>query len=482
MPPPLRLGQQSPRTQASDANTASSKVLPEQPGSSTEAAVARASASSTSASLPQEPFSEPVITSRHTELKADVPSRQPENLARNSAPGLLGNLIVGALFKSGMRADQVHQVGQTAALVYRENLPKELKSLGQSSDTETISSATLVQDLFAEDFESNKGWCDARKVFQNAALILAWSSQGIEASAIDPDLKKTTFENLRASSDEIVRQLLGHPASVKNSPLPERVIAFLVHSDQRFHTKLMEDDHTRNFTAAQMRDARAALQQHLLVTNLLLPMLSELAPKKPSQVETWFLNGLRNGLLKAAAPLCDELLALSFSNSPDDLRNAATAKFEHEQTLAKIEQQRERTEQRKAEFKTKQGGHFRSRSADTTPISARSLPTRLQVQQLRSAVKASEALANEFTSDMENFEFLLNDLEKEFKEKESAETARARMQKASAANTQAARKDDPGSSTAPGIASASPTGEVAATTQQPAVEIAQNLQGSEQHE
>ncbi len=403
---------------ASTASTASTSSTPVSTSSS-------ASVSSTS-SIGQ--ASEPVLRRVRARSQVEVPTRLLQKSERNYLPNRLADLIVDDILAGEMLADQLHKVGRTDSAFYREKLPPELKPLAQSAPHPTISSSKLIQAMFREDFKTNRGWLAARALCDVSsesmqAQIQAETTGEIEIGTIDPDLKEAIRETLKGRAEVIVRNLLGHPARLKNSPLPERLTDFLVHSDQRFHMQLMQGERTRHFSSSQMRDARVALQKQLLVTYLLLPMLSELAQSRPSQTEIWFLGLLMNSLLKAVPSLQDDVFAQSFATSPKHFQEAVKVKHETEERLEKIEKQRNRTEQRKATFRTGPG-HVRSRSADTPLIDTRSLPTREKMQQMR-ATKQSEALADTLLSE---FDDVLKDAEKHVEETEQIRKAQVNLQ------------------------------------------------------
>ncbi len=364
----------------------------------------------------------------------EVPTRLLEKSERNYLPNLLADLIVDDILAGEMLADQVHKVGRTDSAFYRDSLPPALKPLATASLHPTVSSSKLIQAMFAEDFKTNAGWLQAKALYTATAApyalasaqVQAQSGVDIEIGIIDPDLKEAIRDALKGRAEVIVRNLLGHPASLKNSPLPERLTDFLVHSDQRFHQQLMQGERTRNFTSSQMRDARMALQKQLLVTYLLQPMLSSLAPSRPSQTEIWLLSLLMSSLLKALPPLHNEVFAQSFATAPKRFQQAVQGKHEADERQEKIEKQRKRTEQRKATFKTRPG-HVRSRSADTPLIDTRSLPTREQMLQLR-AKKRSEALADEFDEKISEFENVLKEAEKNVEDQEQFRKAQTNLQ------------------------------------------------------
>lgn len=365
-----------------------------------------------------------------TRSQVEVPTWLLEKSARNYLPNLLADLIVDDILAGEMLADQVHKVGRTDSAFYRDRLPPQLQPLVKPSLHSTVSSSKLIQAMFAEDFKTNAGWLEAKKVYAAIAAQFVYSSlQGereIEIGTIDPELKGAMHEKLKGRAEVIVRYLLGHPVSLKNSPLPERLTDFLVHCDQRFHMQLMKGERTRHFTSHQMRDARIALQKQLLVTYLLQPMLSGLAPSRPSQTEIWLLSLLMYHLLVALPPLNNDVFAQSFATSPKRFREAVQGKHEAEERQERIEKQRRRTEQRKATFKTRPG-HVRSRSAETPLIDTRSLPTREQILQQR-AKKKSEKLADEFDGKISEFESVLKEAEKNVEEHEQIRKAQTNLQ------------------------------------------------------
>lgn len=438
----------SSASSASTASTASTSAISSAstPNIASTSGISSASApniatppdSSTSATAQS---SEPVLRRIRARSQVEVPTRMLEKVERNYVPNLLANLIVDDVIAGEILADQLHKVGRIDSAFYLYKLPPELQPLAKSSIHSTISSSKLMQALFAEDFRANKGWLEARAIYAAAATSIdtpAPRGKKIDIGTVDPELKAAIREKLKGRAEVIVRSLLGHPASLKNSPLPERLIDYLVHCDQRFHMKLMQGERTCNFSSSQMRDARIALQKQLLVTYLLQPMLSGLAQARPSQSEIWFLSLLMSSLLKALPPLHDEVFARSFGTSPKRFQEAVTSKHAVEEKLEKmekLEKQRQRTEQRKATFKSRPG-HVRSRSADTTLIDLRSLPTREEVMQKRAEKKRSEALANEVDGKVGEFENVLKDAEKNVEEHEKIRKAHADLQEFNADDLQ----------------------------------------------
>ncbi len=330
---------------------------------------------------------------------------------------MLAELIIDDICKGELLPDQLHKVGRHPGAFYRDKLPAELQTLANHQTTATVSSSKLIQALFAEAFRTNIGWCSARTLYANAMFEAARSGENITMGEMDKSQKQALCEKLKGHAEVIVRILLGHPAHVKDSPLPENLISFLVHCDQRFHMKLMEGEKTRNFTTTQMRDARVALQKQLLVTYLLQPMLSNLAATHPSQKEIWFLGLLMNSMLNALPVLSNEVLGLSYADSPKRFQEAVTRKDTTER-LQKIK------ETRKANLKGNRSGHQRSRSADTRPVDPRSLPTREQMMSHR-AMKRTESLMRKIEQETSHFEEVLIETKTGMEENEVIRKAQA---------------------------------------------------------
>ncbi len=343
-----------------------------------------------------------------------MPTRLLEKSAREYVPNMLADQIVDEVLKDELLPDQLHKVGRHVRDFHRDQLPSELQQL---VTTPTISSSKLVQALFAEELRTNIGWCSARTLYANTMFEIVRGGETIAVGANDPVQKQALREKLTGNAEVIVRVLLGHPARVKDFPLPQSLISFLVHTDKRLHMALMQNEKTRNFTTTQMRDARMALQKQLLVTYLLQPMLSNLAPSKPQQQEIWFLGLLLSNMLKALPSLSNEVLGLSYADSPKQFQEAVTRKDTAER-LQNIK------ETRKANLKSNRSGHQRSRSADTRPIDPRSLPKREDMMNYR-AKKRTESLLQKIEQETSHFEEVLADTKRNVEEHEVIRKAQA---------------------------------------------------------
>lgn len=320
----------------SEICTDSRQVLALPLNSSVSAAIAGASTSPTSTVLLPVPSSEPAL--RSSQVIRNVPaSNQLEYSERNDVLTALADLIVDDHLEGPLLANQLPPIGRPASAFYREQLPQKIQALIQpthphipSTIPSTISSATLIPDVFAEDFRENRGWRTSKILYENIVAHIELSNFAHTFDDISQPLIKAFRDRLEKASEVIVRLLLGDPVNVKNSPLPKWVMAFFFYCDQRFHRKLMEGKRTQHLTTAQMHQARAELQQQLMMTYLLEPMLSGLAPRNSPQKQARFRSIILTRLNKALPTLQRDLFRLSFANAPKDFQNAVSEKYEQE--------------------------------------------------------------------------------------------------------------------------------------------------------
>lgn len=369
--------------------------------------------SSASGTLIPEPSREPVF--KVTRKRVEVSSSRLEKAERDYVPTMLGNMIIEHICKGELLPDQLHKVGRMPPAYRRDKLPPELKILAEKLSDPYIPAPKLLQGLFAEDFKKTPGWQSATVVCVHIMREIAIRGPVIEVGEVDPQVKESIQTRLQAHANSIVLCLLGHPVSLSKSPLPSNLTDFLISCDQHFHMNLMQGEQTRHFTTEQMRDARMALQKQLLVTYLLQPMLSNFASPFPSQTEIWFFGMLLKGMLKALPPFSNDVLGMSYANSPKKFQDAVTEKY-------KIERLQKIRNTRKATFRTKQGNHQRSRSADVKLVDPNSLPTREQMQKYR-ATKRTESLAKEFEKSARQFDNLLESVGKNVEENSNVSKA-----------------------------------------------------------
>ena len=356
-----------------------------------------------------------------------MPSSLLQQAEDDFVPHLLAERIVDDIAKGELSSDQLHKVGRTVSAFYVKNLPDELQSLAKQQTTSTVSSSQLMQALFAEEFRTNIGWATAKTLYANAASEIAKDRKPIGVGDIDEQYKLAMKEKFKDPVEDIVRSLFGNRAGIKNSPLPERVVRFLVDCDQRFHKKLMEGPKTRDLSSQQMRDARVALQKQLLVTYLLQPMVCNLGAGKPQQKEIWLQSQLLQTMLDALPPLSNAVLAQSYAQSRKEFQEAVTQKDA-------LERQKKIIDARQNTLRAGQRNHQRSRSADTPLVDSRTLLTRQQMIALR-AQQRKDPVLKQFGSDiraleeqMVDFDNVLNDAKKSIEEREAVNTGREALQ------------------------------------------------------
>ncbi len=295
----------------------------------------------------------------------------------------LSDLLVNDVLSGDMSAANLKVLGRVDSAFYIDNLPPEFRPFGQGLGTPTISCSKLLQRFFAADFRKNLGWGAARTLYSNfqfEEMKRASSSRSVAVGEADPDIRRAEMERMQGRAEVIVRTLLGFPPTIEQSPLPAKLIRLLVLCDQRLHEKLLNRDGKGSFSTDQIRSARLAMLTNLVVTRLLQPMLSSMAAKQPTQSEMWFLTLLMKGLVSAVQQLSDALFSKSFASSPLSLQQRADEKLRREKVDARIRQLQSKPTAR----------NVRTRSADTEPISPRTLRTIEEARSFRSRQKAAE--------------------------------------------------------------------------------------------
>ncbi len=295
----------------------------------------------------------------------------------------LADLLVNDVLSGDVSAANLKVLGRVDSAFYIEHLPAEFTPFGQGLGTPTIACSKLLQRFFAVDFRTNLGWGAARTLYKNFQfdeIKRASSSRSVAVGEADPDTKRAEMERMQGRAEVIVRTLLGFPPTIEQSPLPAKMLRLLVICDQRLHEKLLSSDGKISFSTDQIRSARLAMLTNLVVTRLLQPMLSSLAAKQPTQSEMWFLTLLMKGLVSAVQQFSDALFSKSFASSPLSLQQRADEKLRRERIDARIRQLQSKPTVR----------HVRTRSADTEPISPRTLRTIEEARSFRSRQKAAE--------------------------------------------------------------------------------------------
>ncbi len=330
-------------------------------------------------------FSEPSLQI----IRKSIPLGQLKKMEQEHRTHKLADLLVNDLVSERLSAASLSTLGSTDAAFYIDHLPEEFKPLASGLLHPTISSGKLMQRYFAADFSNNVGWNGATSLYANFMQREAAkaSSASSNTSNVDADTQQAEMERIRGASEVIVRSLLGYPPTVDSSPLPGKLIGLLIACDQRLHAKLLSTDMPATFSTDQIRTARLAALTHLLVNRLLQPMLLSLAQQNLSNSEMWLQVLLKKGLVSSVRQLAEALFNKSFATSPLALQQQATEKATREKIDARIRRLQTKPPTR----------HVRTRSADTTPISPRTLRTIEEARSLRKVQKAGE-LATELES------------------------------------------------------------------------------------
>jgi hypothetical protein len=316
-------------------------------------------------------------------VKAQISSELLKKLEREHIDHVIADFLVDDICKSHIPLDQRHAVGRTDTAFYVDHLPEVLQPYAKGMNQTTISSSRLMQRVFAGEFRENMGWASA-KIFYANAMFKEKSQAVSEIGENDPSIKDAEREKIKGLAEVIAKSIFGHPVTLKNSPLPGRLIDVLIYADQRFHEKLLTEKATKDWTIEQISDVRHSLIKLLSVTRLVMPMVSGLAEKNPSQNEIWCLGLTMQILLKSASELSKEIIIQSFANSSSSLQKLSKDK-------EKFERIQQRTKALTVQTK-KTARHIRSRSADTQPIDIDWLARRNEVQKKRAQEKKEAAI------------------------------------------------------------------------------------------
>jgi hypothetical protein len=223
-----------------------------------------------------------------------------------------------------------------------------------------------MQQLFARDFSAHERWENAHKLYKLTLSMVVDKRRINDPGQLDPVTQTAIQNKLQKWADAFVIRLIGEPQTLLGDRLPQPVLDFLIQVDQHFHAQLMRDEKTRDLSTEQMREARIGLQANLLVTHLLKPMLEGIATTAGTKTEQCFADLILKALSVQVESLGKQVLVKSFAQSSPELREKANTKED-------AEEQVKRTTQRVTAFKSRLGGHQRSRSADTTPIDPHSM-------------------------------------------------------------------------------------------------------------
>lgn len=348
-------------------------------------------------------------------VKKEIPSEIIKNLNKEYIHHKVINFLIDDICAGSFSLNDRYSIGRTDSAFYIEKLPAELQTYAKGLNQSTISSSKLLLNIFSEDFSANEGWVSAKNLYANF-IFREKSREGISIGENDADIKDAERDRLKIFAGLITKTIFGSPVKIKNSPLPKALVKSLIYADQRFHEKLLNHESTQNWTIEQIRDARVSLLKLLCVTRLLMPMLTALADKKPSQQEIWVLGLILSTLLKSASALSQEILIESFSGADSDFQKRVQEK-----------EKLERIQNRTKTFKTrKPTHHVRSRSADTTPIDLKLLISPQEARKKRELEKTRKAVADlEFDDDA--FSNILNEGKKALEENDQIRQAQTNI-------------------------------------------------------
>ncbi len=353
-------------------------------------------------------------------FKAQVSSELLRKLENEHIDHVLVDLLIDDLCAQAIALDQQHAIGRTDSAFYVDHLPEVLQIFAKDSNQATISSSKLLQKVFAEEFRENTGWATA-KIFYANAMFTMKSQTEYAIGENDASVMAAEREKLKGLTEVITKFIFGHPITLKNSPLPRRLIDTLIYADQRFHEYLLTGKSTRSWTIDQINDARRSLIKLLTVTRLLMPMMTALAEKKPSQQEIWCLGLTMQMMLKSALQLSKEIFVESFAKSSSSLQKLAKEKEKYERIQVRTKALQTKTK--------KSGRHIRSRSADTQPVDIDWLARRDELQKKRAQAKRDVAIAatrkvlSELEGDDDEYAKVIDETSKAVKENEDIKKA-----------------------------------------------------------
>ncbi len=370
MPTPAKLSQSHPQP-ATSPTTLQAKAL--------TTSTPKAAQTSTNDTLSIQSHSEPSFQI----IRKRIPFSVLKDREADQRMQQIADLIVNDLVDAGSSANDLKVLGRVDTAFYIDRLPDALKSFAKGIDGPTISSSKLLQRYFASELHGNMGWGGAKTLYANfiyQETVRSGASGRIAIGEDSPDIKQAEVERIKGIAEVIVRMLIGYPPTIDSSPLPKKLLRFLIACDQRLHTKLLGGGMKHSFSTDQIRVGRLAQLTNLVVTRLLQPMLSSLAAKNPSQTEIWFLGLLMKGLVAGIEQMSVAFFNKSFAESPHVLQKMATEKLTQERIASRIRKLQSKPTVR----------HVRTRSADTEPISPRTLRTIEEAKNFRKTQKAVE--------------------------------------------------------------------------------------------
>ncbi len=312
------------------------------------------------------PQTEPVLKLIYRSATIQVPTEVLRKSEVHQQSNALATLVVDGIMKNNFPVAQLAKTGNVVPAISILNLSDTLQPLVLNKSDKYVSSGRLMQQLFAHDFSAHARWENAHKLYK-LTLSMVVDKRGIsDPGQLDQVTQAAIQNKLQKWADAFVSRLIGEPQTLIGDRLPQPVLDFLIQVDQHFHAQLIRDEKTRGLSTEQMREARIGLQANLLVTHLLKPMLEGIATNAGTKTEQCFAELILKTLSVQVESLAKQVLVKSFAQSSPELREKAIIK-------EGAEEQAKRTAQRVTAFKSRLGGHQRSRSADTTPIDPRSM-------------------------------------------------------------------------------------------------------------
>ncbi len=312
------------------------------------------------------PQTEPVLKLIYRSAKVAVSSDFLRTAEVHQQSSALAGLVVEGVLKNGLSVAQLGKTGHVAPAFSTLNLSETLQPLVTNQAEKYVSAGRLMQRLFAHDFSTNEGWENAQKMYK-LTLSMAVDKRGIsDPEQLDQASQAAIQTKLQRCADAFVRRLIGEHQTLISARLPQPVLNFLIQVDQQFHAQLIQGEKTRELSTEQMREARSSLQANRFVAHLRKPRLEGIATNAGTKTEQCFVDLILKTLSTQVDSLARQILVKSFAQSSPELRERAILK-------EGAEEQAKRTAQRVTNFKSRLGGHQRSRSADTTPIDPRSM-------------------------------------------------------------------------------------------------------------
>lgn len=365
--PPERL--LSPRKPSALNLSTPSSPVESQPGEKASSAVSacvpplspRSAADKTSLASPFMVSSEPTLTipDASSKIRVNHPSKLHEKDAEKFKEASMR--IVDHFIQCNVNTDHPGKIGDVQGAFYVDNLGNDLKQLLHKFRSAYISSSELLERLFSQEIKSSDGWCTAKTVFTQTIDIIATYNGESNPEFFDSDTQDAIKTKLNGCAEVLVRQLFDSPVSLDVTPLPKNLIHFLIQCDQYFYDQLLSSEKTKHFSHDQMREARSALQNQLLMSYALKPLLEELTQPCKDKLKQWFVTAIMDSAAAQAEIFVQKILKRSFSEAPSELREKF---FSRQNPLEK----NKRIDEFKNNLPARLSAHSRSRSGDASPI------------------------------------------------------------------------------------------------------------------